>query len=276
MLSRRTDPFKANHPFAAGRKRGAETAIRPPACRDTLPGPGKGTAPLGGIRKGGTFPPPARRLCKDPDCPHNGRPAPGPAGAKRPPVRALASGIGPRLVKDQRGAVAGAMAPANETVPVLSPLRTGPGNAARFLLPCETVPRKPEGPGTAEGQRPNRRARSARWWWVGRWQGAGRALAGGFGPRLVLMPALWCGRGDGPCQESQGARRRKCLPLCGQAAPATGTSSEPCQVLPGAPCRTAAAVPFTGAGARRAAISLSSPPRPAAPPQSASARRPRR
>jgi len=29
--------------------------------------------------------------------------------------------------------------------------------------------------------------------------GVGRALAGGFGPRLVLIPALCCGRGDGPC-----------------------------------------------------------------------------
>jgi hypothetical protein len=181
MLSRRTDPFKANHPFAAGRKRGAETAIRPPACRDTLPGPGKGTAPLGGIRKGGTFPPPARRLCKDPDCPHNGRPAPGPAGAKRPPVRALASGIGPRLVKDQRGAVAGAMAPAIEAVTVLSQLRAGPGNASRFPRPRGTVPCRPAGPGTTEGQRPTRRAGSARRGRVGRWPGA-------LARRLVLMP----------------------------------------------------------------------------------------
>jgi len=31
---------------------------------------------------------------------------------------------------------------------------------------------------------------------------AGRALAGGFGPRLVLVPAQRCGRGDGPCHGS--------------------------------------------------------------------------
>jgi len=42
------------------------------------------------------------------------RPAPDPAGEKRPPGagRALAGGFGPRLDKGQRGAVAGAMAPA--------------------------------------------------------------------------------------------------------------------------------------------------------------------
>ncbi|MFN7596675.1 MAG: hypothetical protein ACK5PT_08000 [Cereibacter sp.] len=51
----------------------------------------------------------------------NNRPAPDPAGGKRPPWagRVLAGGFGPRPVKDQRDAVAGAMAPANEAVRVL-------------------------------------------------------------------------------------------------------------------------------------------------------------
>ncbi|MCA3470147.1 MAG: hypothetical protein IOC89_04845, partial [Rhodobacter sp.] len=51
---------------------------------------------------------------------------PDPAGAKRPPVagRALAGGYGPRLVKDQRGAAAGAMAPAIDVMKLFSPLRT--------------------------------------------------------------------------------------------------------------------------------------------------------
>jgi len=62
------------------------------------------------------------------------RPAPDPAGAKRPPVagRALAGGFGPRRTKGQRGAVAGAMAPAIKAVMVLSSLRAGTGNASRF------------------------------------------------------------------------------------------------------------------------------------------------
>ncbi len=61
-----------------------------------------------------------------------------------------------------------------------------------FPRPCATVPRRPVGPGTTKGQRP---------------PGAGRALAGGFGHRLVLMPAQHCGRGDGPCQRYQASAR---------------------------------------------------------------------
>jgi hypothetical protein len=38
--------------------------------------------------------------------------------------------------------------------------------------------------------------------------GAGRALAGGFCPRLVLIPAWRRCRGDGPCRDAQGARRQ--------------------------------------------------------------------
>jgi len=64
---------------------------------------------------------------------HPDRPAPDPAGAKRPPWagRALAGGFGPRLAKGQRGAVAGAMAPAIAAVKALSSLRAGTGNATR-------------------------------------------------------------------------------------------------------------------------------------------------
>ncbi|MFN7269721.1 MAG: hypothetical protein ACK5UA_12160 [Cereibacter sp.] len=49
----------------------------------------------------------------------------GNVGRQRPPGagRALAGGFGPRLVRDQRGTVAGAMAPAIEAVTVLAPLR---------------------------------------------------------------------------------------------------------------------------------------------------------
>ncbi|MCA3498665.1 MAG: IS110 family transposase, partial [Rhodobacter sp.] len=64
----------------------------------------------------------------------------------------------------------------------------------------------------------------------GYWPGA---LAPGW------QGSAWrCGKGDGLCQDAQGARRRKRFPLSGQAARAVGTFSAPCQaavgVLPGA------------------------------------------
>jgi len=85
--------------------------------------------------------------------------------------------LGPRLVRDQRGAVAGAMAPAMAAVTVLSSVWAGSGNAARFPRPCATVPCRPAGPGTTKGQRPTRRVQSARRGRGGRWPGA-------LGPRL--------------------------------------------------------------------------------------------
>jgi hypothetical protein len=57
---------------------------------------------------------------------------------------------------------------------VLSPVRAEAGNAPRFPRPCTTVPPGPSPPAPTKA--------SAR-------LGAGRALAGGFGPRLVLMQA---------------------------------------------------------------------------------------
>ena len=80
------------------------------------------------------FPPPAPNAAtKTGSARTNGRPAPGPAGEKRPPWagRALAGGFGPRLAKDRRGTVAGAMAPAIEAVNVLWSVRAGPRNAPR-------------------------------------------------------------------------------------------------------------------------------------------------
>jgi hypothetical protein len=46
-------------------QQGAEKAIRPAACRETLPDPGKGIAPLGGTRKRTAFPARARRFPAD-------------------------------------------------------------------------------------------------------------------------------------------------------------------------------------------------------------------
>jgi len=74
------------------------------------------------------------------------------------------------------------MAPAIPAMRVPSSVRAGTGNAARFPRPSGTVPRRPAGPGTTKGQRPTRRARSARRGRGGRWPGA-------LGPRLALIPA---------------------------------------------------------------------------------------
>ncbi len=90
------------------RSQAAAKAIRPAACQETLPDPGKAIAPLGGIRK------------RDPRFPRPRAPLPprpvrsAPTTGQRPPGagRALAGGFGPRLAWGQRSAVAGATAPA--------------------------------------------------------------------------------------------------------------------------------------------------------------------
>jgi hypothetical protein len=90
------------------------------------------------------FPARAERCPTDRQVGEQRRPAPDPAGAKRPPGagRALAGGCGPRPVKDQRGAVAGAIAPAIAAVTALLPVRAGSGNAARFPRPRGTLPQR--------------------------------------------------------------------------------------------------------------------------------------
>jgi len=109
------------------------------------------------------------------------RPAPDPAGAKRPPGagRALAGGFGPRLVlvtADRCGKGDGLCQCNGESA------FATPGGIRkrdpRFPRPRGTVPCRPAGPGTTEGQRPTRRGRSARRGRVGRWPGA-------LGPRLA-------------------------------------------------------------------------------------------
>ena len=100
------------------------------------------------------FPARAGRCHKDPCRPHNERPAPGPAGAKRPPgaARTLAGGFGPRRVKGQRSAVAGAMAPSISAVQALSSGWAGQGNATR-VSPARAG-RCPVDRQTREQQRP--------------------------------------------------------------------------------------------------------------------------
>jgi hypothetical protein len=116
-------------------------------------------------------------------------------------------GLWPPAGKGQRGAVAGAMAPAMEAVKVPSPLRAGTGNAPRFPARARRCPvdrqvreqRRPA-PDPAGAKRPP-------------W--AGRALAGGFGPRLARgSAALWQGRwplplkGEGAFAPPGGIRNR--------------------------------------------------------------------
>ena len=96
-------------------RQGAEKAIRPPACRENLADPGKGIAPPGGNRKRMRFPRPGATLPPRPV-------QPAPTAGQRPTRRGrsarLGAGrrwpgaLGPRRARDQRGAVAGAMAPA--------------------------------------------------------------------------------------------------------------------------------------------------------------------
>jgi hypothetical protein len=81
---------------------------------------------------------------------------------------------------------------------------------------CGTVPCRPAGPETAEGQRPTRRARSARRGRGGRWPGA---LAPG-GPRVSV--ALWQGRW--PLPERPGIPQCTGPPLRGGTGNATRVS----------------------------------------------------
>jgi hypothetical protein len=120
---------------------------------------------------------------------------------QRPPGagRALAGGCGPRLAKDQRGAVAGAMAPASEAVKLLSPLRAGSGNAARFPARARRCPvdRQVQAPRKASARPGGGEAHA------GPGAGAGRGLLAPGGTRISL--ALEQGRWPLP----EGARRAR-------------------------------------------------------------------
>ena len=142
----------------------------------------------------------------------------GPEGSLRPDAtpgrpargrsRAPTGGIGPRQAWDQRGAVAGAIAPANARVDggtssdapcpdpsrraqsKETPLRAGethcvsPARARRCHQDrCNPHQQRPALDPAGEKRPP----------------GAGRALAGGFGPPAGQGSAWRCGRGDGPC-----------------------------------------------------------------------------
>ncbi len=138
------------------------------------------------------------------------RSAPGPAGEKRPPGagRALAGGFwAPGWSRISVVPWQGRW-PLPEIPDIRENVRPGGirKRDPRFPRPRATVPCRPAGPGTTKGQRPARRARSARRRRGGRWPGA-------FGPRLVkgqrgaaagamapakMRKARAGGRGSGP------------------------------------------------------------------------------
>jgi hypothetical protein len=151
-------------------------------------GAGPGNAPH--------FPAPAGQCHPDPGHPHHKRQAPagGGAGAGQGSAWRCGRGDGPC----HRSGVGGW----DSDLP--PPVRAGSGNAARFPRPCGTGPRRPAGPGMTAGQRP---------------PGAGRALAGGFGPPAGLGSAWRCGRGDGPCHGSRAGGSDDVLPPPVRAGP---------------------------------------------------------
>jgi len=177
----------------AGGGAGAGRGLWPPAGQGSAWRCGRGDGPChcsgetafarypGGKRKRDPrFPARVGRCPGDRQVREHQRPAPGPAGAKRPPGagRALAGGFGPRLVKDQRGTVAGAMAPAREAGAALSPL--GRDQETRPAVPPPSPDGVPKTGRSGTNTRPAPDPAGAK-----RPPWAGRALAGGFGPRLA-------------------------------------------------------------------------------------------
>jgi hypothetical protein len=150
--------------------------------------------------------------------------------------------LGPRRAKGQRGAVAGAMAPAMAAVKGLSFGRAGPGNALRFPRPRGTLPPGPVPPTPTEtSARPGGREAPA-----GGGAGTGRGLwAPGWRAGSV---STWQGRWPQPDHADPAAR----LPVFRSAALAGGTYQHPDTARPVAPRgnggRPACAVPRHSGG----------------------------
>jgi hypothetical protein len=132
--------------------------------------------------------------------PRHERPAPGPAGGKRPPGagRAQAGGFGPPAGQGSAGRCGRGDGPCQRH----RAFRHGQGHRLSgreqethaFPPPARNAAPKTGATGTNRGQRPTRRARSARRVRGGRWPGA---LAPG-GPRVSV--ATWQGRWPLPWQ----------------------------------------------------------------------------
>jgi hypothetical protein len=204
---------------------------------------GRGDGPCHGGEAGGSdsdLPPPVRagsgNACVSParagQCPvdrqvqAHRRPAPDPAGGKRPPRagRALAGGFGPpaglgsaqRCGRGDGPRHGGEAGGSDADLP--APLRAGPRNARRFPRPRGTVHRRPAGPGIAEASaRPGGREAPA-----GDGAGAGRGLWAPGGPGIggtrwqgrwpLPLKRGWC---FGPCSSAPspgGKRKRTAFP----------------------------------------------------------------
>jgi hypothetical protein len=140
----------------------------------------------GGIRKRTAFPPPARDSATKTRATRTNR-------GQRPTRRARSArrgrggrwpgALGPRLARDQRGAVAGAMAPAIAAglavrIQIVRALFGRERETHAFPPPARNAGTRTRATRANRGQRPTRRARSARRGRGGRWPGA-------LGPRLA-------------------------------------------------------------------------------------------
>ncbi len=202
------------------------------------------------------FPARAERCPADRQVRERQRPAPDPAGEKRPPWagRALAGGCGPRLGKGQRGAVAGAMAPARmhkarrikDFPPCRQPAPLGgsfqhPVRAAMGVRPVRTVSRA----GFAGGPIS----------WAG-WGIMGKAT-NGFSPdvreRAVRLQAAEPGRpGDTDRQAARSRPRNGAVKPCAPVRKRRRMRADPPGNVPGAgrvratACLTANGLPRQG------------------------------
>jgi hypothetical protein len=137
----------------------------------------RATASPGGMRKRTAFPRPCGTVPRR-------SAGPGKAKGQRPPWagRALAGGFGPPAGLGSMWRCGRGDGPCQSD----RAFRHGQGHRVSgrdqethaFPRPSATVPRRSAGPGTTRGQRPTRRAGSARRWRGGRWPGA-------LGPRLA-------------------------------------------------------------------------------------------
>ncbi len=184
--------LRDERPAPAGAGVGAGRGLWPPAGQGVTCRGGRGDGPChrsgegvfvgaGRNRKRTAFPPPVRHGSPQTGrSMHTGRPAPDPAGEKRPPGagRALAGGFRPPAGVGSAGRCGRGDGPCHSSGVGVSdsdlpaPLRAGTGSALRFPRPPATLPPRPVPPAPTAGQRPTRRARSARQGRGGRWPGA--------------------------------------------------------------------------------------------------------
>ena len=223
---------------AARTRRGQRPARRglcPPAGLGTAGRCGRGDGPChgsgavgshsdcspspGGNRKRMRFPRPRETLPPRPVPPAPTEASARPGGREAPAGsgRALAGGFGPPAGVRSAWRCGRGDGPCQGNDAVPPPLQAGPRNALRFPAPRGPLPPRPVQPAPTAGQRPTRRARSARR--VG--ASAGRGLWGTR--RADALCTAWPGRWPPPARAGRGSP-----PLSGQAAPAAGTVSAPC------------------------------------------------